>query len=156
MRDMEIRRATADDANAVASIRHRAGVGGPNILKERFLVAEERGQVLAVARYRKARGGLMLDRAVADPQVEEYRFAVLLYGGAGELARTLERRLVWVECDTHREYLLESGYVRRVGGWRLDVDWEMSSPRLVPEWLWRRMLAFWRATDAPLFRASWF
>ena len=98
----------------------------------------------------------MLDGVVADPQVEELRFAPVLYCGAGELARAAGLRLVWAERDAHREYLLDSGYVRRVGGWRLDVDWSMAAPKLLPEWGWRRVLALWSATDVPFFRAFWF
>lgn len=155
MKGIEVRWAGPEDYGVVARIAWRSGRGD---LSERacFLVAEERGEALAAAFYRKARGGLVLYRAAVDPAAEESRFVPALYSGAGELAREAGMRLVWAESDAHREYLLETGYVRRVGGWRLDVDQSHAGSGLLPEWCRRWLLAFWRATDAPVFRAFWF
>lgn len=85
------------------------------------LVAEERGEVLASACYRISFGRLVLGPLVVEARVVEYRFALALYSGAALLARRTGEKEVWVESDEHREYLLEAGYRRRVGGWRLDV-----------------------------------
>lgn len=86
------------------------------------LVAEERGGVLAVACYRTSFGRLVLGPLAVHALVVEYRFALALYSGAALLAQSTGKKEVWVESDEHREYLLETGYHRRIGGWRLDVS----------------------------------
>lgn len=161
VKGIEVRWAGPEDTGTVARIIWRSGgsiafSGDPASKRDWFLVAEERGEVLAVARCRRARGGLVLDRVAVDPRVEALRFAPALYAGAGELARDAGMPLVWVESDAHREYLLEAGYARRVGGWRLDTDLSYIGPGALPKWCRRGLLAFWRATDGPTFRASWF
>lgn len=166
MRGIEVRRASPEDAAEIARIGWRSGVsvkgagndlsGSPGSSSDHFLVAEERGELLATVGYRKACGGLVLNPVAVDPVVEEARFVPELYSGAGELARHAGIPLVWVENDVHREYLLEAGYVRRVGGWRLDTEPLYVGPRILPERCRRWLAAYWRVTDAPPFRAFWF
>lgn len=96
--------------------------GEHSLRSPRSLVAEERGEVLAAACYRTSFGRLVLGPLAADTLVVEYRFVLALYSGAALLAQSTGKKEVWVESDEHREYLLEAGYRRRVGGWRLDVS----------------------------------
>jgi hypothetical protein len=52
-------------------------------------------------------------------------------------------REVWADCDEHREYLLEAGYHRRVGGWRLDTTRSPNEYERLPEHGWRRVMFLW-------------
>lgn len=87
----------------------------------KFMVAEGRGEALAAMFYRTSLGRLVVGPLAVDTLVVEYRFAMALYTGAASLAQSLGKREAWVESDEHREYLLQAGYRRRIGGWRLDV-----------------------------------
>ena len=62
-------------------------------------------------------------------------------------------REVWANSDEHREYLLEAGYHRRVGEWRLDMTRSPNEPERLPERGWRRVMFLWGAAHVPFFRA---
>jgi hypothetical protein len=96
---------------------------------------------------------LVLGPLAVDPWAGEHRFAVALYSGAGTLAREMGLREVWVDCDEHREYLLEAGYRRRMGGWHLDTTGSFGNYERLPERGWRRVLALWSDVHVPFFRA---
>jgi hypothetical protein len=67
--------------------------------------------------------------------------------------QTMGLREVWVDCDEHREYLLEAGYHRCVGGWRLDTTRSRNEYERLPERGWRRVMFLWGGTHIPFFRA---
>ena len=123
--------------------------------EERFIVAEERGEILAVVRCRTGRKRLLLGPLAVDPWAGEYRFAVALYSGAKDLAQEMGLREVWVDSDKHREYLLAAGYRWRVGGWRLDTVLFLNEYKELPKSGWRRVLFLWGVPNVPFFRAFW-
>ena len=124
-----------------------------DVPKETYVVAEERGEILAVGRCLLARKRLVLDRLAVAPGAAEHICAVALYSGVGNLVQEMGLRRVWANCDEHREYLLEAGYHRRVGGWLLDTMRSPNEYERLPERGWRRVLFLWGTTQAPFFRA---
>lgn len=110
---LTLREARAKDEKEVSRLLWVNAMPGKPVPEGRFVVAEERGEVLATVGCRAKRGSLVLGPLAMDPLVNEYRFAVALYSGAKLLARGMEMREVWADADEHREYLLEAGYARR-------------------------------------------
>lgn len=137
---LTLREARAKDEKEVSRLLWVNAMPGKPVPEGRFVVAEERGEVLATVGCRAKRGSLVLGPLAMDPLVNEYRFAVALYSGAKLLARGMEMREVWADADEHREYLLEAGYARRVGGWRIFVERRSSRRR-------RRVRFFPRALE---------
>ena len=123
--------------------------------EERFIVAEEQGVILAVMRYRAGRKRLLLGPPVVDPRTGEHRLAVALYSAAEALAREMGLREVWAKSDDNREYLLEAGYSRRMGGWRLGTMPSLSEYEELPKSGWRRVRFLWGTPNVTFFRAFW-
>ena len=94
---------------------------------EQFIVAEKKGEVLAVLRYRTASKWLLLGLLVADPWAEERPLAVALYTGAVELARDIGVGEVVAWPVPYADYPYEAGYRRRARGW----GWIPPRPRKV-------------------------
>jgi hypothetical protein len=67
--------------------------------------------------------------------------------------KKMGEREAWAGCDEHREYLLEAGYHRRIGGWRLDTARSTNEYEKLPERGWRRMIFLWGTASVPFFRA---
>jgi hypothetical protein len=153
MDDIVVRWGNLEDGGEISRVLGLNSMSRRDISKETYIVAEERGEILAVGRCLLTGKYLVLSPPVVDPWAGEYRLAVALYSGAGKLAQETGFRDVWAECDGHREYLLEAGYHRRIGGWHLDTRRSLDEHERLPERGWRRVLALWSATYVPFFRA---
>lgn len=153
MKELTVRWGKREDGEEIARILELDSLPGFPAFEERFVVMEGRGEILAVARCRTTRKRLLLDRLVADPRVGDSKSAVALYSGAGDLALAAGLREVWADSDEHRKYLLDTGYIRLVGGWRLDPLRPFGEHEEMPEGGWRRMLSLWSVTGIPFFRA---
>ena len=170
---VEVRWGLAEDEGAIADLLELNGMPRWVAHEERFVVAEERGRVCAVVRYRTGPERLLLGLLVADPWRDERRLAVALYAGAGILARGLGAGEVLTGTgrrggtrDDHGRlaaYLGEAGYVREIGRWRLDpgrppvprspvVGAARGTVGELPEGGPRRWLALWGAGGVPFFR----
>jgi hypothetical protein len=89
--------------------------------EERFIVAEEAGQLAAVARFREGSECLHLGLIVTDPWAAEGPLVSALYAEARAVAEELGLREVRVRTREHQTHLREAGYRRWKGGWRLDM-----------------------------------
>lgn len=124
-RGAEVRWGLEEDEARVSTLLDLNGMPRWVAFEERFLVAEECGEVVAALRYRTEPKRLVLGLLVADPWRGERRLAVSLYSGAKRLARELG--VTEVTARTARwghGYPREAGYRRRVSGWR----WEVGRP----------------------------
>ena len=120
---IEVRWGLPADEAAVAGLLELNGMPRWVAFEERFVVAEEDGEVLGALRYRTESKRLLLGLLVADPWAGEERLARALYAGAGELARELGVGVVIARTSAHgADYPRKAGY-RRHGRrhWRLDV-----------------------------------
>jgi hypothetical protein len=153
MDEIVVRWGNPEDGGGIGRILGLNSMPGRDVLEKEFIVAEEGDEILAIGAYLIGRERLVLGPLAVDPWVGERRFAVTLYSGARTLAREMGLREVWTERDEHREYLLEAGYRRRMGGWRLDTGRSFGEYETLPERGWRRMLYLWGTTHVPFFRA---
>lgn len=153
MDEIVVRWGSLEDEGAIAHVLGLNSMSGRNVLQETYIIAEKRGEIMAVARCLMARKHLVVGPLAVDPWAGEHCFAVALYSGAGALAQEMGFREVWAECDEHQEYLLEVGYRRRVGGWHLDTRRSLNEYETLPERSWRRLLSLWGTTHVPFFRA---
>jgi hypothetical protein len=151
--EIEVRWGGSTDRNGVARILELNSIPGWIAFEERFIVAEERGEILAVVRYRTGCECLLLGPLAVDPWPDEHRFAVALYSGAGKLALEIGLREVWAESNDRREYLLDAGYRRHVSGWHLNEIPSYDELEGLPKSGWRRALSLWGASNIPFFRA---
>lgn len=153
MDEIAVRWGSVEDGGAIGRVLRLNSMSVRDVPKETYIVAEERGEILAVGRCLLARKRLVLGTLAVDPGAGEHSFAVALYSGARNLVQEMGLREVWANCDEHREYLLDAGYQRRVGGWRLDTTRSPNEYERLPERDWRRVMFLWGATQAPFFRA---
>ena len=153
MDEIAVRWGSVVDGGAIGRVLGLNSMSDRDVPKETDVVAEERGEILAVGRCLLARKRLVLGTLAVDPGAGEHSSAVALYSGVGNLAQEMGLRRVWANCDEHREYLLEAGYHRRVGGWLLDTMRSPNEYERLPERGWRRVLFLWGTTQAPFFRA---
>ena len=153
MDEIAVRWGSVEDGGAIARVLGLNSMSERDVPKETYVVAEERGEILAVGRCLLARKRLVLDRLAVAPGAAEHICAVALYSGVGNLVQEMGLREVWANCDEHRQYLLEAGYHRRVDGWRLDTTRFPSEYERLPERGWRRVMFLWGVTQVPFFRA---
>jgi N-acetylglutamate synthase-like GNAT family acetyltransferase len=151
--EIAVRWGSVEDGGAIGRVLELNSIPERNVLEKAFIVAQEKGEILAVGSYLIARERLVLGSLAVDPWVGKRRFVVSLYTGAGRLAREMGLRKVWTERDEHREYLLEAGYHRHVGGWGLCTTRAFGNYERLPERGWRRILSLWSAESVPFFRA---
>ena len=118
---VEVRWGLAEDEARVAELLELNGMPRWVAFEERFVVAEEGGEVRAAVRYRTEPKRLFLGLLVADPWAGERRLAVALYAGARGLARELGVREVRAEDARGDGYPKMAGYRRWGGAWHLDA-----------------------------------
>jgi hypothetical protein len=152
MEEIAVRWGSVEDAGAIARVLELNSISVRDVAKETYIVAEERGEILAVGRCLLARKRMVLGPLAVVPWVGEHRLAVALYSGAGKLAQETGLREVWADCDEQRESLLEAGYRWRVGGWHLDTTRYLDEYERLPERGWDRVLSVWGAAHIPFFR----
>ena len=153
MDEIAVRWGSVVDGGAIGRVLGLNSMSERDVPKETYVVAEERGEILAVGRCLLARKRLVIGTLAVDPGAGEHSSAVALYSGVGNLVQEMGLQEVWANCDEHREYLLEAGYHRRVDGWRLDKTRFPSEYERLPERGWRRVMFLWGATQVPFFRA---
>ena len=116
-----VRLALAGDITRIAELLELNGMPHWVAFEERFIVAEEAGQLAAVARFREGSESLHLGLIVTDPWAGEEPLVSALYAEAREVAEELGLREVRARTRGHEVHLHEAGYRRWKGGWRLDV-----------------------------------
>jgi hypothetical protein len=124
-REVVIRWGMEEDEARISALLDLNGMPRWIAFEERFVVAEEDGEVVAAVRYRTSSKRLALGLLVADPWRGERRLAVALYAGARRLARELGVTEVTVgTAKWGRGYPREAGYRRRMDGWSWDAGHE--------------------------------
>ena len=88
-RRTQVRRGLVGDAPRIADLIEQNGIPRWVAFEERFILAEERGRLVAVLRFREGPECLFLGLLVAEPRAEEGSVAVDLYNGARVMAREL-------------------------------------------------------------------
>ena len=116
-----VRLALARDITRIAELLELNGMPRWVAFEERFIVAEEAGQLAAVARFREGSESLHLGLIVTDPWAAEGPLVSALYAEARAVAEELGLREVGVRTREHQTHLREAGYRRWKGGWRLDM-----------------------------------
>ncbi len=116
-----VRRGLPEDAPRIAGLLELNGIPRWVAFEERFIVAEERGKLVAAVRFWEGPRRLHLGLLVTDPWSEEGRLAVALYAGARTTARGLGLREIMARTRRHEGHLCEAGYSRFVGGWRTSL-----------------------------------
>lgn len=151
-RATEIRWGLEVDEKKVALLLELNGAHRWIAFETRFVVAERDGEVLAAVGYWTGPKRLYLGLLVVDPWAGEHDLALALYAGARRLAREAGIRQVWVETGNRRDYLLDAGYRRRVGGWCSDTGWARRGAEDLPQGGWLRVLAPLGEPAVPFFR----
>jgi hypothetical protein len=144
-----------EDESQIAELMELNGMRRTLAFKERFIVAERDGEILAALRYRTEPKRLLLGLLLSDPWAEERPLAVALYEGAGELAREMGAREVRARPVPHADdYPYEAGYRRRYpGGWYLGTTRPLYRRQELPAGGWRRMVALLGIPAVPFFSA---
>jgi hypothetical protein len=117
----KVRPGLAEDAPRIAELLELNGMPRWVAFEERFVVAEEAEELVAVLRFRDDSQRLYLGLLVTDPWADERSLAVALYAGARLMAHGLGLREVRARTREHEKHLREAGYRRCSGGWRSEV-----------------------------------
>jgi hypothetical protein len=117
----EVRPGLGEDAPQIAELLELNGMPRWVAFEERFIVAEDDGNLVAVLRFRKDFERLYLGLLVTDPWAEEHSLAVALYAGARVIARELGLREIQARTRQNETHPREAGYRRWSGGWRVEV-----------------------------------
>ncbi|MDP8950727.1 MAG: hypothetical protein M3N18_00505 [Actinomycetota bacterium] len=148
----EVRWGLREDEARVGELLELNGMPRSLAFEERFIVAEEKGEVLAALSYRMVSKRLLLGFLVASPWAEERLLARVLYAGAAILAWEVGIGEVRARPNPYGDYPGEVGYRRRRGGWRSDANlFEVRGE--LPEGGWRRVVALLGFVTVPFFRA---
>lgn len=119
-REIPVRWGLAADVSRVARVLELNGRPRWEASEERFIVAEEAGEIVAALPCRTEVSRLAVGEVVADPWGGEEELAVALYRGAVALALAAGLEGVTVK-ESRTEYPGRAGYVRDIRGWRADV-----------------------------------
>jgi hypothetical protein len=115
----EVRPGLAEDAPRIAELLELNGIPRWVAYEERFIVAEDGGELVAVLRFREDSERLYLGLLVTDPWAEEHSLAVALYAGARVMAHELGLREIQARTRQNETHPREAGYRRWRAGWRL-------------------------------------
>ena len=150
--EIEVRWGLREDEVCIAELLELNGMSRPTAFEERFIVAEERGEMLAVIDYRTVSKRLLLGLLVTDPWLEERPLATALYAGAVTLAREAGIGEVHARPGRYVDYPCEVGYRWRRGGWRRNAALPSGEREEIPAGGWRRVLALLGVVSVPFFR----
>jgi hypothetical protein len=78
MDEIAVRWGSVEDGGAIGRVLRLNSMSVRDVPKETYIVAEERGEILAVGRCLLARKRLLLDTLAVAPGVGEHSFAVAL------------------------------------------------------------------------------
>ena len=151
--EIEVRWGLAEDEDLIAELLDLNGMSRWIALEERFIVAEEKGEVLAALSYRLAPKRLLLGFLIADPRVEERLLATTLYAGVVTLAREAGIGEVRARANPYDNYPCEVEYRRWRGAWRSDTVLPFEVRGELPMGGWRRIFALLGVVAVPFFRA---
>jgi hypothetical protein len=146
---IEVRWGMAEDEAKVVELLELNGIPRWVAFEERFIVAEEDGEVLAAVRYRTEPKRLVLGLPVTDPWAEERPLAVALYAGVREMALEMGVREIRARADRYSDYLREAGYRRRRGGWHMEVRRPGTIAEELPRGGWRRVFGLFGIVAVP-------
>jgi hypothetical protein len=113
---VEVRWGLQEDENRIAGLLELNGMPRWGAFEERFIVAEEKGEMLAVLGYRMVSKRLLLGLLVVDPWAEERSLAMSLYARAVDLAREAGIGEVRARPGLYGDYPREAGYGLARGG----------------------------------------
>ena len=150
---IEVRWGLSEDEGCIAELLELNGLSRTLAFEERFIVAEEKGEVLAALSYRMASKRLLLELLVPDPWAEEPPVATALYAGAAALAWEAGIGEVRVRPNPYDDYPGEVGYRWWRGGWRSDASLPFEVWGRLPPGGWRRVFALLGFGAVPFFRA---
>ena len=149
---VKVRWGLREDEARVAELLELNGMPRWAAFEERYIVAEERGEVLAALGYRTASKQLFLGILIADPWGGERRLAEALYTGALDLAWGAGIGEVRARA-LRDDYPGEVGYRRWRGGWYADTTLPFEVWSELPASGGRRVLSLLGIAAVPFFRA---
>lgn len=97
------------DEHKVAELLELNGRPRWEAFEERFIVAEEKGKILAALPYQTTSKRLWVGPLITDPWVEERPLARALYAGLGDLAREIGVDYVLTQPLPYADYPRETG-----------------------------------------------
>jgi hypothetical protein len=150
--DIEVRWGLPEDEVRIVELLELNGMPRWVGFEEQFIVAEKKGEVLAILRYQTASKWLLLGLLVTDPWAEERSLAAALYTGAAELAREMGVAKVVAWPVPYADYPYAAGYRRWARGWWMDAISPTESRGELPESGWRRMVALLSVVAVPFHR----
>jgi hypothetical protein len=151
---IEVRWGLLEDEAKIADLLQLNGMPRWVAFEERYVVAQEDGEILAALRYRTEPKRLLLGLLISDPWAEERPLAVALYAGARELAQEMGVGEVLARPFPHADYPREAGYRRRGRReWRLEVARAPQAREEPAVGRWRRLFGLLGVPAVPFFRA---
>lgn len=147
----QVRWGLREDEPRIAELLELNGISG-RAAKGRFIVAERDGRAVAALRYEMEPRKLVLGLLVMDPWSDEPVLARTVYSEVHALARERGVREVVAAPNRYGDYLYEAGYLRAIGGWRLDTARRLRSHEDLPAGGWRGLVALLGVTAIPFFQ----
>lgn len=148
-----VRWGLVEDEPGIADLLELNGLPRARAFEERFVVAEEDGEVAAALQYRTYSKRLLLGLLIIDPWAGDRKMAVALYSGAGELAREIGAVEILACTVPYANYPYEAGYRKSGREWWLDTAWPLKDPGELPTSGWRRAAALLGTLGIPFHRA---
>lgn len=119
---IEVRWSLPGDEHKIADLLELNGRPRWEAFEERFIVAEEKGEILSALPYQTPSMRLWVGPLISDPWAEERCVAVALYVGLGDLAREIGVGEVLAQPVSYADYPYEAGYLRCGSWWWLDTN----------------------------------
>jgi hypothetical protein len=138
---IEVRWSLPGDEYKIVDLLELNGRPRWEAFEERFIDAEEKGEILSALPYQTTSKRLWVGPLITDPWAEEGgTLAVALYAGVGNLAREIGVGEVFAQPVSYADYPYEAGYLRCASWWWLDTTRPADRSNL-PAGRWRRMVA---------------
>jgi hypothetical protein len=162
---LEVRRGLRSDESRIAELLELNGMPRWVAYEERFVVAEDGGEVMAAVRYRTEPERLFLGLLVADPWSDGEALAVALYSGARALAWDAGIPTLVARVTGNPGAARAAGFRPRAWGLRAEATAEATAgaaiasvpppkPLRLPAGSWQRAMSLWGRLAVPFFRTE--
>jgi hypothetical protein len=158
---VDVRWGSRSDESRIAELLELNGMPRWVAYEERFVVAEDGGEVMAAVRYRTEPGRLLLGLLVADPWRDGETLAAALYSGARALAWDAGIPTLVARVTGNPRGARTAGFRRRAWVLRAEATAGAAIPPVPPPkpprppaGSWRRALSLWRRSAVPFFRTE--
>jgi hypothetical protein len=158
---VEVRWGLRSDESRIAELLELNGMPRWVAYEERFVVAEDGGEVMAAVRYRTEPGCLLLGLLVADPWRDGEALAVALYSKARALAWDAGIPTLVARVSGNPGAARAAGFRRPAWGLRAEATAGATiapvpppKPPRLPAGSWQRAMSLWGRLAVPFFRTE--